>query len=267
MSTIIEEALECTSFEGLSRLLTEGGYAVPEQHYQAAVEGYRKSLKMLGLDGILGKGSEDITQHQVRVAVYAAACAEELKLGPKERRATVLGAHHHDCGKIAFDHTLINGGSFTPPQKRAVQAHSIFGAYILNTGHEGDILVAEAVGYHHENVDGSGYVDGLKGEEIPIAARILRIVDSFDCMRSEKSYAKQRTVAEALGELHAHEGREFDSDVLALFQYILQNDEKIKEIVERGWTKIFYPPKSVSRTDALKPNAMGSISPDLVIPD
>ena len=153
-----------------------------------------------------------------------------LGLKPEERRAAVLGARYHDCGKIGFDLKLINGGRFTDAQKREVQTHCIFGVYILNTGIDSDILVAQAVGYHHENIDGSGYVDGLKDDEIPVAARILRIVDSFDCMRSEKLYAKQRTLEDAFAELHACKGKQFDAQILDIFDYLLRNDGKIKEI-------------------------------------
>lgn len=123
----------------------------------------------------------------------------------------------HDIGKIAIAEYLLNKpGRLTDDEMEEVRRHPEIGYRILSSVNDmaemGDFVL-----YHHERWDGAGYPKGLKGEEIPVQARIISIADSFDAMTSERSYKVSMTKEEAIEELRRSAGTQFDPVMTRIF--------------------------------------------------
>ena len=132
----------------------------------------------------------------------------------------------HDIGKIGIpDQILHNNGSLPPEGLQFILAHPMGGENILKpVGSLGRLC--PIVRHHHERYDGEGYPDRLKGEEIPLAARILSVADSFDAMISDRAYKPTRTKEEAMEELARCRGNQFDPHCVdAFLSYLRENPE------------------------------------------
>jgi diguanylate cyclase (GGDEF)-like protein len=148
--------------------------------------------------------------HSKRVTEYALALAKELKLKPPELDRLEACAKLHDIGKIGIrDEILSKPGELTAEEWEAVKIHSQLGASIVGRVPQLASCVAGIL-YHHEWYDGSGYPEGLKGDEIPLEARILAIADAFASMTSERPYADTLTCEKALEEIKRGAGKQFD---------------------------------------------------------
>ena len=135
----------------------------------------------------------------------------------------------HDMGKISVpDSILLKPGKLTPEEFKIMTAHVDSGAMVIeNTmrGVESDEYVhmaKEIALYHHERWDGTGYIKGLKGEEIPLAARIVALADCFDALSSERCYKKAYSVQEALEIIRSESGTHFDPDVADAFEAVIR---------------------------------------------
>lgn len=128
-----------------------------------------------------------------------------------------MGALFHDIGKINIpDEVLKKPGKLTPEEFEYVKWHPIDGAEMVNgTFLEG---VADIIRQHHERIDGSGYPDGLKGDQILIEAKIIAVVDSFDAMTSKRSYRNAFTREKALEELKSLAGIKYDAKLVEIFE-------------------------------------------------
>ena len=118
----------------------------------------------------------------------------------------------HDIGKVGipFD-VLSKPAHLTPEEYELIKSHSVLGERILEPLKLGSInRIARMVRHHHESFDGSGYPDRLKGESIPLGARILAIADSFDTIVSDRAYKRGRSYNDAIVELHRCSGTQFD---------------------------------------------------------
>lgn len=150
-------------------------------------------------------------KHSVNVADYAAAVAMRLGMdaeGVAIERAGLL----HDIGKIGVPESLLlKPSALTTDELSQVQEHSVMGARII----ESMPFLREAVIpvlYHHEHWDGTGYPDGLAGEDIPRAARVLSVADAFDAMTTDRPYRKAMTVDQAVYQLRMGSGGQFDPE-------------------------------------------------------
>jgi two-component system cell cycle response regulator len=151
------------------------------------------------------------------VAYLAESCARILGLDEDEvdqvRHAAVL----HDIGKLAIPESILNKpGPLTADEWDFVRRHTVIGERVLS-------LVpalrraAALVRSSHESWDGSGYPDGLAGDQIPVGARIVAVADAFSAMTEDRPHAAARSVEDALAELLACSGTQFDPDVVAAF--------------------------------------------------
>jgi HD-GYP domain-containing protein (c-di-GMP phosphodiesterase class II) len=123
----------------------------------------------------------------------------------------------HDVGKIGIpDYILSKNGKLTPEEYEEIKKHSIIGATILHPIKELSD-VAREVRNHQECYDGSGYPDGLAGNNIPLVARIIAVADAFDAMTTNRPYRKRRTTEEAVQELKAKSGTQFDPIIVSAF--------------------------------------------------
>lgn len=155
--------------------------------------------------------------HSERVTSYAVELGELFGLDHDLLDALKVAGLLHDLGKIGVPDAILNKNSgLTSDERESVQRHPSVAANILRRTPQFEQVVPSVVG-HHERWDGSGYPDGLKGEQIPLMARILAIADSFDAMTSDRPYRKAMPVEAALVELKANAGKQFDPVLVELF--------------------------------------------------
>lgn len=149
-----------------------------------------------------------------QLAGAALALADRLDLSTTQREALELGALLHDIGEIRVpDAVLEKAGPLTPEDWELVKRHPVWGVEILETV---PVLTPalDVVGGHHERYDGGGYPQGLRGEDIPLTARIFAVVDSLDAMIHDRPHRRARPMSEALEELQRESQKQFDPRVV-----------------------------------------------------
>ena len=262
----IEEAIENFPFTGmeiqpLGKMTVSMGVAcfpedgaTPEELLQAADDdfyrtkygGRRDHLNVAMMDqlgklsfferGLLGSLKNILTAvnikdrytfgHSERVMAYAVAVAEKIQLDQEKMIELRYGAYLHDIGKIDVHSNVLNKeGSLTTEEWEMIKRHPLRGCELVRPLISFADVVS-SIRYHHENYDGSGYPDGLRGEEIPLAARILRIADSFDAMTTERPYKKAKAPLEACRELREKAGKLYDPFLLENFIEMIIEREK-----------------------------------------
>ena len=156
-------------------------------------------------------------EHLSRVRTYAVEIAQEMNL-PPELEALRAAALLHDIGKLAVpEHIISKPGKLTPEEFEKMKIHPVVGAEILERV-EFPYPVVPIVRCHHEKWDGSGYPDGLRGEEIPIGARILSAVDCLDALASDRQYRRALPLDQAMAEVAKLAGKSFDPEVVAMLE-------------------------------------------------
>lgn len=164
--------------------------------------------------------------HSTRVATHAAATSQVLGLPPRIVEEVRLGGELHDIGKIGTrDAVLHKDGPLTEEEFQHVRAHTIAGESMLEPLREDHPEVLQIVRWHHERVDGAGYPDGLRGEAIPLVARIVAVADTFDAIVSRRSYRAGRPHALAMEELLRVAGQQVDAVVVEAFRATFPDDE------------------------------------------
>ena len=181
----------------------------------------RANLEILGvLGGAAAKRDSDTGAHNYRVTLYAARLAEELGRSAEELRALIKGAFLHDVGKIAVsDAILLKPGKLTAEEFEIMKTHVAHGVDIVARSPWLDDAKPVVAG-HHEKYDGGGYPLGLKGEEIPLGARIFAVVDVFDALTSRRPYKAAMSFDRAMTILEEGRRRHFDPAALDAFARI-----------------------------------------------
>jgi len=158
--------------------------------------------------------------HSQRVSEMARWLAVEMGLHLREVDSIKTAALLHDVGKIyeEFAPILRKDGKLTPEERQIMHSHPKRSAELVGTISNLRGYVHKCVRHHHENFDGSGYPDGLVGDEIPIGARIILVADTADAMTTDRPYRKALTYERVLEELEKRAGRQFDPQVVAAFK-------------------------------------------------
>ena len=160
-------------------------------------------------------------QHSQRLAEYSQLIAKELGFSRSELESLRIAALLHDVGKIGIrDAVLLKPGRLTDDEFAEMKQHPEIGHRILQGAVDSQILAI--VRHHHERFDGTGYPDGLKGDEIPIGARCLLVADAFDAMTSHRIYRKALPMERVIDELRRHSGTQFDPEIVKVFLSILE---------------------------------------------
>jgi diguanylate cyclase len=156
-------------------------------------------------------------EHSRRVAVLCEQFGIALGMGDDDINKLKAISHLHDIGKIAIDEAILNKpGELTDDEWEIIKKHPEIGARIISTSDE-YAVIADDILSHHERYDGKGYPFGIKGQDIPVRARMISIIDSFDAMTSDRPYRKAMTRQDAIGEIHRCAGTQFDPELADIF--------------------------------------------------
>ena len=154
--------------------------------------------------------------HSIRVSTLATLIAEDMKLSWRKIAKTRKAALLHDIGKIdpIYSEVLAKPFDLTASERELIQTHAAKGADLLLDLNSVDAEIIATVRHHHERFDGKGYPDGLSGESIPIAARIIMMSDAIDAMLSDRPYRKALTLDQVKAELTRCSGSQFDPRIV-----------------------------------------------------
>ncbi len=180
------------------------------------------------------EAKDDTTHsHLRRVKVYTIELARELDLGEDQIQALEAASLLHDIGKLGVPEYIINKpGKLTKEEFERMKVHPIVGAEILDSV-QFPYPVVPIVRSHHEKWDGTGYPDGLKGEEIPIGARILSAVDGLDALASNRQYRPALPLQEALAKVVSESGKSYDPQIIEILsRRCFDLEEKAREMAE-----------------------------------
>ena len=162
-------------------------------------------------------------RHSMRVhSLTLSFTTNTLKLSEARSLKIGLAAFFHDIGKLNIHNAILQKAADLSRQEyEIIKNHPAYGADILS---QFKLIqnVIPALYHHHERIDGKGYPDGIRGKTIPIGARIIAIADAFEVMTSHRSYQKSRSRTQAIEELYAHAGTQFDAELVELFHKFIE---------------------------------------------
>jgi diguanylate cyclase (GGDEF)-like protein len=174
----------------------------------------------------LAEREPELRAHVADVSSLAVRVGQELGLAPDELEELRLAAELHDVGKLAIpDAVLQKSGPLDPTEWGFIHSHTLIGQRILGAA-PALRPVGAIVRSTHENWDGTGYPDGLAGEAIPLAARIIGVCDAYSAITSDRPYRAARTTAEAVAELRRCSARQFDPEVVELLCAVLADENE-----------------------------------------
>ncbi|MBQ8043730.1 MAG: HD domain-containing protein [Clostridia bacterium] len=219
-------------------LLIESGYKYIDQINE--IKQMNHTIQNFGLElantlkSTVGARDHYTKEHSDRVAEYAKLFGAHLELNEDELKTLVLAADFHDIGKIGIsDAVLLKEGKLTDEEYAKIKLHPIISVNIL-AGSETFKDAIPAVRHHHERIDGRGYPDGLKGEQIPRLARILSICDTFDAITSRRVYREQMTIEDALLEIDRVKDAQLDKELAEIFiEYVRANPDTINKVMAK----------------------------------
>ncbi len=165
--------------------------------------------------------------HSERVGKLSRRLGEALKMNSDELKGLELSGLFHDIGKISIPDYILNKPSkLTKEEFEVIKEHTRNGYLILRAADEYSDLAENAL-LHHEHYDGNGYPEGLRGEKIPLQARIICIADAFEAMTSDRPYRKALSVEMAVEELNKYKGKQFDPNLVEVFINEVVPDEAL----------------------------------------
>ncbi|MBO8169929.1 MAG: diguanylate cyclase [Thermoanaerobacteraceae bacterium] len=215
-----DSALYCAKQKNKNSVQTY--YSVLEDMKNSGADQERLFKTMEVMVSIINAKDSYTGGHSQRVVRYARALGKRLGLNEGRLRALLYAAFLHDIGKIEIDKKILNKpGPLTEKERKEIKKHTLYGVNIVEPVLTSEVIIP-AIKYHHEHFDGSGYPEGLKGDQIPLEARILCLVDSFDAMRANRPYRDALSLEEAIGELKINAGRQFDPKLVSKFLEVIK---------------------------------------------
>jgi HD-GYP domain-containing protein (c-di-GMP phosphodiesterase class II) len=199
-----------------------GGAAVDPQELAGTIDAMVNSVfrnqDAMGWLARMRSKDDYLYSHSLSTSVWALTFGRRLGLDKETLKVLGTGAMLLDVGKTRIpDAILRKPEALNPTEWKLVQLHSRYGAKLLTQGAQADLSVLAMVELHHERHDGAGYPHGLKGDEIPLVARIAAIADAYDAMISERVYAKARSTYDAVRELMRQSGKAYQPELVDIF--------------------------------------------------
>jgi len=194
-------------------------------HAGAVLENHRLQGRVrssyLAVVGILADAVEGtdpfVDSHSIAVSHYVERVARRLDFDPARREQLLFAGLLRDVGKLGIsERVLLKPGRLTPDERKVIELHPEIGARIVERV-PGLAGLAPGIRHHHERWDGQGYPDGLRGDEIPVEARVVALVDCFSALISKRPYRQQLTPTAACMEIERCAGSQFDPEIAALF--------------------------------------------------
>lgn len=197
----------------------------------------RSSMRSKTIDLIMNtlfeKSSREAA-HSNRVSGICQSIASKMNFNKDEINQLKIAGLIHDIGKIGVDEKVLNKpGRLSIDERRDIERHPEIGWRLLSSTNEFSEL-ARFILNHHEKWDGSGYPNGLKGDAIPLEARIICVADSYDAMTSDRSYRKGLSKEEAIFELKRCSGTQFDTEIVNVFVNLVLQDHNQQNIAEKS---------------------------------
>jgi len=196
-----------------------------QQNLERKVEAQARRIEELFVVGVQSlahalEAKDPYTRgHSARVASYATAVARTLRLDGGVLDDLRIGAELHDVGKIGVRESVLNKpAKLTEDEYFHIMEHPVIGEKILTPLLKDRPRILQIVRSHHERLDGGGLPDGLGGDDIPLAARIVTVVDAFDAMTTGRAYRPPMPTAAVLEELRTESGRQFDPAIVTAFE-------------------------------------------------
>jgi len=170
------------------------------------------------LEKVAGYRDDETGQHAQRVGLLAALIGRAMGFSEDQAQSIQAAATLHDIGKIGIpDRILLKPGALTREEFDQIKTHTAIGGEILTMSHFTILKLAQEIAfYHHERWDGCGY-NSMRGEDIPVSARIVALADTFDVLTHDRPYKRAWPASRAVGEIHRERGRQFDPRVVDAF--------------------------------------------------
>jgi diguanylate cyclase (GGDEF)-like protein/putative nucleotidyltransferase with HDIG domain len=187
-----------------------------------------------------------VLEHSKKVSQYAVGIAEQMSMHPKQIELIRKASLMHDVGKLGIrEAILLKPGSLTHSEFDTIKLHPMIGVDILETTRTMFRFVP-IVRHHHERFDGKGYPDGLKGQDIPIEARIVALADAIDAMSSDRPYREALSKEGIIQEIQTNTGKQFDPQVVEAFMKFIE--------VESNWFE--FPQGSIRKKETTQINGL-----------
>ncbi|HLA93507.1 MAG TPA: HD domain-containing phosphohydrolase [Actinomycetota bacterium] len=190
-------------------------------------ETYLATMKSLAT--VIEAKDQTTRGHLDRTQAYGLALARRVEARLAEDPTTGYGFFLHDIGKVGIpEHILCKAGPLSVDEWTVMRNHPIIGAQIVAPiGFLADAV--ELIRHHHERFDGTGYPDGLAGEDIPLAARVFAVADSFDAMTSDRPYRGSIGIERALAEIRGGAGTQWDPEMVRVFVQMIEDDPPLED--------------------------------------
>ncbi len=223
-----QELLDACLGVTVKRMFSTGNEAI-NNHYRHRFEQMKPLWDTITALAFAVEAKDPYTRrHSAEVSTWAAKIAVQVGLSRAEVEDIKLAGIVHDIGKIHVPEAVLSKPSFlTPTEFDLVKGHAAWGAKILEPLKETGI--ERIVRYHHEALDGNGYPDGLKGDQIPIGARIITVADAFQAMVRDRRYRRRRSTDEAVAELRRCRGTQFDPLAVDALVQLIESVEGLPE--------------------------------------
>jgi len=233
-----------------------------KQHVQEIADLHLRTIEALAL--AIEAKDQTTHDHLQRVRIYAEEVAKEMKIPQEQIEALQAAALLHDIGKLAIpEHIISKPGRLTPEEFEKMKIHPLVGAEILERVRF-PYPVVPIVRAHHERWDGTGYPRGLRGNQIPIGARILAAVDFLDAMASDRQYRRAIPMTEAMARLQQQSGKAFDPEVVKALERRYSELEQLvlERIASLGRQKLSTEVADVPAPDRVVEPAAGFAAPE-----
>ena len=174
--------------------------------------------------------------HLERIKGYTQLLGRGLGLNQNEIQTIATASQLHDIGKVGLpEGLLLQQGQYTEAELKKIKSHTTIGAEILSNSNSALLQAGETIALnHHERWDGSGYPNGISGEQIPLSARLCAVADVFDALTTPRPYKKEISVEDALRLISGASGTLFDPQIIQAFNDEFQNILKIKKSIEKS---------------------------------